>query len=257
MCNGACIANSVPCSGSCAVSPNPKLCNGVCVASSVCCAPAASAAHFVDPVAGVDAADHGESGACAYKSITFALAHATGTINLVPATYSGETWPLTLNGVQSIACNPSGAGRATIKMASNPSSATSVITVAGTQNLVSDCIINGNSFPVFCVDLTTSGASASTPTTLTNLDLGFCMDGSVIVEANVINVRLQSSTIHDGGFGVVVDSGSAPFFLNNTFTTGNGTDYICQDNGTGPNGAGSTDVSNGFITCSHCLNCPF
>jgi len=256
MCNGACIANSVPCSGSCASSPNTKLCNGVCVASTVCCAPAASAAHFVDAVVGTDATDHGESGACAFKTITYALAHSTGAVNLAPATYSGETWPLTLNGVQSIACNPSGAGRATIKMASNPGSATSVITVAGTQNLVTDCIISGNSFSAYCVDLTTSGASSTAPSTLTNLDLGFCNAG-VIVEPNVINVKVQTSTIHDNGFGIQVDSGSAPFFFNNTFTTGNGTDYICQDNGPGPNGAGSTDVSNGFITCSHCLNCPF
>ena len=71
---------------------------------------------FVDPVLGTDDLAHGTApGAGAWKTITYALAHASSTaqINLADGTYdhaSGETFPLALSGGQSvISGNPLGA----------------------------------------------------------------------------------------------------------------------------------------------------
>lgn len=79
------------------------------------CAPStASQTLFVDPVAGTDDANHGAApGACANKSITFALGRGTGRINLSPTgTYQAptETFPLVLGGTQIVDGDPNATG---------------------------------------------------------------------------------------------------------------------------------------------------
>jgi len=209
----------------------------------------------VDGVGGVDAADHGEPGACAYKTITYALAHATGQINLAPATYSSEVWPLVLTGAQQIACNPNGTGRATIKMVNLIGD--TVIKLNGSQNVLTDCIVNGNINPVACIQVTMSGSSTATPNSLINLDIGDCNSADVLVGTDVGNVRIQNSVIHGSNFGVLWDSGASGQMLTNSFTTGVLTDIICQDSGTGVSGSGNTDSAQpGSVpTCSHCTAC--
>jgi hypothetical protein len=258
MCNGSCIANTAQCSGVCGAT-GYQACGTICILNSACCAPAAAATHYVDGVGGSDRDDHGGPGACAYKTIGFALARATGTIAvLATATYSNEAWPLVLTGVQQLQCNPNGTGRATIEMVTPVGS--TIIQFDGSQNALLNCIVNGNTNAVDCVDIASSAASSSAPHLLTNDDLGDCENDVVLVETNVLNVRISSSFIHSTSTGLVWDSGSTGQMTNNSMETGE--DVICQDNSsTGPTGSGNTDPNNpnGFnntVSCSHCFNCP-
>jgi hypothetical protein len=253
MCNGACIANTAQCSGVCGAT-GYQACGATCILSTACCPPAAAAVHFVDGIGGVDAPDHGGPGACAYKTIGYALARATGQISLAQATYSNEAWPLVLTGSQLLACNPNGTGRATIKMVQPVGS--DVIQLTGNQNELTDCIVNCNANNVYGIDITTSGASTSLAQVLSNLDIGDCENGGVIVEPYVLNVRVTNSFIHSASFGIIWDSGSTGQMLTNSFSTNQ--DVICQDNSpSGPTGTGNTDSSQpaNQVSCSHCANC--
>ncbi len=246
MCNGACIANSTQCSGSCGAAGYQK-CGSSCIPNSACCAPAASDPHYVDSARGTDAPDRGGSGACAYKTIGYALSHGTGKIEVALGTYSNEAWPLTLTGSQQLLCNPSGAGRATIKMAQS-SNGPFVVQLSG-KNQVHDCIINGNGNNVTCVDVASSGSSSS-PQLLTNLDIGDCANSGVEVEANVTNVTVQNSTFHNIGHGIAWDGGNTGSqMLSNTLT--NVTDswgaYCLVDN---PGVTGTNNIeNNGGLEC--------
>ena len=250
--NTTCIANTAQCGGLCGAS-GYQACGTTCISSSGCCAPSAAAAHYVDGVSGVDAEDHGGPGACAYKTIGYALARATGTIALSLATYSSEAWPLVLIGTQQLLCNPAGTGRATIKMTQLLGSY--VIKLSGTQNGLTDCIISGNINPVVCVDVTAAAPSTASPHLLKNLDIGDCNSAGVIAEDNVSNVRLQGSTVHGSNIGVLWKPGSSGQVNTNSFT--NTTDIICSDTSPVVSGSGNADSSQagGKPTCSTCVNC--
>jgi hypothetical protein len=158
--------------------------------------------------------------------------------------------------VQQLACSPTGTtGRATIKMPSQLT-ATSMMSLAGSQNQLTDCIINGqnNLNLQECIDVTSSAASASAPHTMTNLDISQCNGFAAIVfETNAINIKLQNSSIHDNAsFTIVIDSGSNPQINNNVFSN-NASDLECQDHNPGPDGAGNT----GIVSCQKCFACPF
>src|SRR5262249_54065177 len=125
-----------------ALPPGPDM--TTCVPSSP------SVKQYVDPALGMDSIDHGAGpGPCAYKTITYALQHATGPIALAKATYSaasGETLPFILNGTQSLLCDGAGNGdRATLSGEGVCAEFTSDLCTVffNGNNGLSDCIVIG------------------------------------------------------------------------------------------------------------------
>jgi hypothetical protein len=149
----------------------------------------ASALHFVDPALGTDDASHGTGyGHCGYKTLTYALAHATGQIALQTAVYSaaaGETMPIVLTGSQDILCNYANQGPATLRgkgLDNGPGGTFVNVTVAihGPKNAVYNCNIDGSGGTGFCVAVTTSGPSAIDPHQVIGADIGNC--GGVAIQ---------------------------------------------------------------------------
>jgi len=115
---------------------------------------------YVDPVLGTDDLQHGGApGAGAWKTITFALAHASATIHLADGTYDhagGEVFPLALTGAQAVV------GGATLGAQIVGDSDTATITIGGTANQLVDVDVSttssGPSSFADCVSFTSSGA---------------------------------------------------------------------------------------------------
>jgi hypothetical protein len=118
---------------------------------------------WVDPVLGTDDLQHGGApGAGAFRTITFALAHASATIHLDDGTYdhaSGETFPLALAGAQVL----SGGTSLGAHVVGDSSVAT--IQLGGTANQLVDVDVStslgAGSFAA-CVAIGTTGAHAIT-----------------------------------------------------------------------------------------------
>ncbi|HEY2743898.1 MAG TPA: right-handed parallel beta-helix repeat-containing protein [Polyangia bacterium] len=135
------------------------------------CVPAtASQTLWVDPTLGIDDAFHGAApGACANKTITFALTHGTGHINLNPtATYStttGETFPITLGGTQILDGDPNNTGTLAKIFGYHDGTYPASIVLSGTLNQllrVDDSIPTGSTSTnmsniIACVHITTAG----------------------------------------------------------------------------------------------------
>lgn len=129
-------------------------------------APPAGADVWVDPALGTDDLQHGGGpGALAYRTITFALAHATGTIQLDAGDYtaaSGETFPLVLGGDQALTGDPQRGAHIAGNGALAGATTYAAIVLAGRANRVDGVDVtttaaNLDRFPV-CVAITTSGA---------------------------------------------------------------------------------------------------
>jgi hypothetical protein len=133
--------------------------------------PVASDGHdaWVDPELGADDLAHGGApGTSAFRTITFALAHASATIHLDDGTYaaaSGEQFPLVLTGGQALEGDPglgahiAGNGALSIGTPTNPLDTT--IALSGDDNRVEGCdVTTTDSNPDWspaCVRITTSG----------------------------------------------------------------------------------------------------
>ncbi len=162
-CGGQCLANTsvLSCGSACSACPQPAhatatcdgascgfTCalgfvpdNGACRALSdmstppidmACAGGAPNALHYVDPQFGTDDLLHGGgAGACAFKTVQFALANSSGSISLATATYAvTSATALTLRGAcRQLLCNGATLrGDSTISGAA----ARAVVTLAGT-----------------------------------------------------------------------------------------------------------------------------
>jgi hypothetical protein len=115
---------------------------------------------YVDPALGTDDLQHGGSpGAGAWKTVTFALAHAHAAIHLDDGTYdhaSGETFPLALSGMQELV----GGASLGAHIVGDSNSAT--ITIGGVANQLVDVDVSTTSTGAGsfadCVSFTSSGA---------------------------------------------------------------------------------------------------
>jgi hypothetical protein len=124
---------------------------------------------WVDPNAGADNPSHGAGpGACAFRSITYALAHATGRINLATATYqANETFPLVLAGAQILDGDPTQSGARAQIVGSGQVAGISyygAVFLTGTANQLLNCDVSLPPTVAFdghghvCIQVTTSGA---------------------------------------------------------------------------------------------------
>jgi hypothetical protein len=237
-------------------------CNGISNSCVTCPVPAqASELHYVDPVLGTDDATHGGAfGNCAYKTLTYALAHATGQIALATATYSpqsGETFPIVLKGNQGLLCKYTTSSPATIqgKGLYTQSYVNIAVAFEGTQNALYDCIVNGGGGTGFCMEVHSSGTSSIMSHLISGANIGNCGGVAVQVDTNFGNLSILNSTFHDslGVFWVGTNAGG--FMQNNTFSA-NTTDIQCQNADTGVTGSGN-HRGGGNTVCVTCGNCPF
>ena len=116
---------------------------------------------WVDPL-GTDDLAHGRAaGAEAFRTITFALAHASATIHVAAGTYqasSGETFPLALTGTQWLSCADGGVVHV-VGEGPSTNSAHAVVTLGGTANTVTNCDLAGTGADEFaeCIQVLASG----------------------------------------------------------------------------------------------------
>lgn len=229
---------------------------------------AASARAFVDPTAGADDADHGTAyGACAYKTLAFALENATGEIALQTATYTpvgvdgGAAAAFRLQGAQKLLCKHQTAGRARLSGKGVFGTVQTVVAMTGGDNALIDCVVDGQgpTVPGYCIDVTASGTAAA-PHRVKNTEITNCGNGSAInVEQDISYVVLEGSNIHDhGGTGIFWIGNTAGGDMTNNVFTNNGTDVQCQTANPGLTGTGNTKGGGGNIaTCVGCSKCFF
>jgi hypothetical protein len=241
-----------------------QYCDGTGPSCVACPLPAsASALHFVDPAYGTDDANHGGAyGHCGYKTLTYALAHATGQIALQTATYSpssGETFPIVLKGQQALLCKFTTASPATIQGKAKYDKIQISVSVAfeGTQNSLFNCIINGGGGTGYCVDVFSSGSAFPQTHLISTADIGNCGGSAVQVESGTGNLSVQSSTLRNSLLGVFWAGSNAGGTMQNNSFSANTTDIQCSGADTGVTGSGNHASAGGSPSCVTCGNCPF
>jgi hypothetical protein len=225
---------------------------------------------FVDPANGTDDAMHGgQAGGCAFRSLTFAVAHGGNVkINLAFATYSTmETFPLFLTGTQSIDCDPGMTGnKATLNGAGDDGGNGATVAFQGTSNGLYHCNItnalsaSGNG----CIHVDSLGTGSGH--LIQDCEVHHCGGssspalGTAILIPSGGNVAISGCQIHDvsnGVFNEVNNSSLKNTSFANVTATGHG--IICtaaQASFTGCGVAYGAGMSAGN-ECSTCGNCPF
>ena len=223
--------------------------------ASTCPPVSAAAGAYVNLKSGVDDDAHGGGpGGCAYKTITYALAHSDGKILVAKGTYSvaaGETLPLVMTGHQGIYCtNVTISGQGAYPSASASHAA---VVLTGTANVVNACSFVGSDLAGSCLLVASTGAGAGH--VLENLDATQCGSAAVRVEGSV--VAIDQGYFYGNDWGVVW-SGTTPTgsMTNNTFSTSAIEDILCSAADPGVTGSNNPG-DNGDATCSGCANCPF
>jgi hypothetical protein len=228
----------------------PQHCGGGGSANRCGCAPLSSGGpRYVDPASGTDDAQHGGgSGSCAYKTITFATAHASGDIILAKATYQApaENFPLVLEGTQKLLCNG-----ATLRGSGGANKDT--VEFQGTANGIDQCVIDGQQAGSMCVYVSHASATGSVHT-ISKCDIQKCGVTAVYVASG--NLAVTGSSIHEAPLDGILWYGTSGSMTGNQFS-GNTRDITCPT----PPGAGITGSGNsnggGPPVCSMCANCPF
>jgi len=217
------------------------------------CAPASAAGDaYVDGARGVDDDSHGGGpGACAYKTITFALTLATRNVSVAAGTYSaahGETMPLVLTGRQGLVCT-----NATIAGEALYESSRAVVVFDGTANVLDGCTIVGNDLPGDCVFVETDGTKSGH--VIESADVSHCGDDGVRIGGTL--VEIENSSLHDCDTGISWSGFSMGDVSNDTFSNNALADIECDDTQS-DEVSGSNDVDGtGDPTCTDCSGCPF
>lgn len=220
------------------------------------CVPAASGTRFVDHAQGHDDATHGGGvGACAYKTLTYALAHAPDEISLAEDTYkggvAGEELPFLLTGQQSLKCNG-----ASLQNEANMGTYDGIVQFAGKRNSVTDCRFDGGHWGGYCLVVNASAADAAKPHAVTQSTFTKC-DNVTLVVPDGFNGLVISKNTFQLNFASIYFKGTHTGIsvVDNTFV-GNNSDVMCDTASPGITGSGNVR-GGGAITCSTCGNCPF
>jgi len=216
----------------------------------------------------MDDPQHGGAyGACAYKTLTYALSHATHQIALQTGVYTPatETFPIVLNGVQALTCKYLTSGSATLRGSTGSTSA--AVIFQGTNNALYDCNVDCNTSGVggVGVQITATGASTATGSghTISSCDIGKCGGYAIQTFNNINNVAVYTSKMHDSYGGVIFNTpADGCQLVNNSFSNNTGSagyDIRCGDASAVVTGNGNTNAgtSSGKPTCLSCGNCPF
>jgi Protein of unknown function (DUF1565) len=221
---------------------------------SSCPAITESGGVFVDPHGADDAAHGGGTGTCAYKTITYALAHFDRTIAVSAGTFSaatGETFPLVMTGRQELSCaSPS---TTLIEGQSDYQNTRATIVINGTANVITHCGIVGDDTTGACVLVKSAGTGDGHDIDLD--DASQCGDAAYRIEQS--GVVLEGSWGHDSVHGAVWagNNDTTGQLTNNLFWNNSGTDITCTAGDDGVTGNGNDDSYNDPVTCSVCNNC--
>ncbi|HSY40017.1 MAG TPA: hypothetical protein VLA79_10835 [Polyangia bacterium] len=211
----------------------------------------------MDHAAGTDDSLHGGGpGACAFKTLTYAISKAPGEISLSAAdTYqgdvAGESLPFLLQGKQKLTCNG-----ATLANSTAMGTYDGIVQFAGTANGVTGCTFNGEKFGGYCLLVNTSAASSVAPHTITQSTFTGCDNGTIVVGSGFDHVSITNNSFTlDFDCIDVMGSPSDVNVSNNTFV-GTTNDVVCAGADPGVTGSGNTR-GGGTIVCTACGNCPF
>jgi hypothetical protein len=224
------------------------------------CSAGGSDRRFVDHARGRDTGANGLApGACAYRTLSYALLNATGEIVLAPGTYPGgvpgEADPYYLTGNQTIRGDDTDVSR--VVFTPRGSSGWGIaIYLAGTRNGVSHCTFEGpGGQGLMGIRMASEPASVTDPHFVkSNVFRGLSMHfwgahGDVKIENNVFRETPNNVIQWDA-------TSTTSTLLNNTFI-GNASDVYCTNSPT-PGLTGSGNVrGGGKPICYGCANCPF
>jgi hypothetical protein len=198
---GACVVGTCHASATCAAS-TPACVNNNCAA---CDAPDGNAV-VVDPVNGIDIAANGSgtagggsaAGVCAFKTITFALAHLGGATTVdvlatgpVSVATNGETFPIVVPANVTIGGS---AGIATIKdVASNSTGV--AFRLASSGSALGNLLIDGGGTGINGV-VATTGASS----TVSNVEVKNFVAAGIRAEAGTLAIG-AGTNLHNNGVG--------------------------------------------------------
>lgn len=225
------------------------------------CAPGAAGQRvYVDATNGVDDTAHGAGpGSCAYATLDYALANATGEIVLLDGTYDSNNvaaFPITLTGNQVLICeldyNTDPATRITTISGSGAFGAgTATVVFGGTRNGIADCMVDAGTTADVAIAVDTAAADLfENGHAVWSTEVWGATTG-IELTATGDNLFVGRSVIRDNTTNGVLFSGSdqSAYLDDNTFS-GNGVDIACTD----LNGSVFGE-SNGGPTCSMCENC--
>jgi hypothetical protein len=232
---------------------------GVCDATGTCgCeAPSDDLPHFVHPTEGTDDATHGGAwGACAFRTLDYALEHATGEIILIEGPYDSAsvTFPIVLTGQQRLRCATMDEQLVTTISGAADDGSGALVTVdfTGTSNGIQECIVDGGGTADAVVRVSSAGMG-DVGHYIYRSDIGGSAAAVVSVAAAGDNLQIGETRIHDGTtFGLNVTGTAKSGYLGDNVFEMNGSDVTCSEAMPDLNGDG-----NDLATCATCENCPF
>lgn len=250
--DGAVVDGNLDAEAGCDFNGGRGVCDGMGVCS--CQAPNVQADHYVDPVNGTDdPAFGGASGACAYRTIGYALSQAEGRIELAFGTYdtTQETFPIVLQGERRLECNRDDMdNRATIVGSGDYMGVSATIVAAGASNDVRNCDLDGGGAADVVFYVATLG-QGNNPHELRDCDVHGGVDG-VVVDSMADEVRVRDSTLRGfTGRAVGVDRLDANVNLDGNTFQNNTVDLVCADASQNVDGQGNQ----GLGTCQVCQEC--
>jgi hypothetical protein len=221
-----------------------------------------NATRFVDRQLGTDDALHGgNAGDCAFRTLAYALAHATSAISLdgtdvYQGGVDGVELPIRLTGMQQLFCNGG-----ILENAADQGTYEGIVQLAGIQNGVTSCVFEGLGWGGYLLSVN-SVADGMHFAVNTSFDHGGNV--AVWVGPGGDNLALQANTFFLNNVSIQASGSHANVRIDeNTFTSdGLGNyDVVCDDVEPGITGASNTATSNtGYdvpITCGVCGGCPF
>lgn len=207
---------------------------------------------YVDGAHGVDDDSHGGSpGACAYKTITFALTRAVRNVSVAAGTYSearGETLPLILTGRQGLVC-----ADAIISGQARYESSRATVVFDGTANGLSGCTVVGTDLPGACVFVESDGTKSGH--VIESSDVSHCADYGVRIGGTL--VEIDDSSFHDSDTGISWSGSSMGDVSNDTFANNAFDDIECDDTQSDQVSGSNNVDGTGDATCTGCSGCPF
>ena len=213
-------------------------------------------ARFVDHALGADDDAHGAGpGACAYKTLTYALKQAPGEVSLAATdTYQGGVageQPFLLVGQQTLACNG-----ASVANEANMGTYDGIVQFAGTRNAATSCNFDGGHWGGYCLVVNASAASGAAPHVITNNTFTGCDNVTIAVPGGFDHLHIAQNSFTLNFVAIyLMETHSDIQIVDNTFV-GNDTDVICDDAAPGVAGSGNVR-GGGTISCSTCGGCPF
>lgn len=226
----------------CAEGHHPSGADCVVDEPTACRADSASADHYVDPVLGFDDPNYGGgAGACAFRSLEYALSRAAGKIFL-----SGGTYPLTetiaLSEGQELECDADDPG----VLSGQPLYETSHIIVRMEPNTaVRRCVLRGEgTTPGYCIQ-------ASGPAVIEGTQIEDC--GGASLRASGTELSIVGNVFASGGTSIFFQSGGSAHISDNVFH-GGPTNVTCNA-ATTVTGTGNSRPA-GDVTCSAPCACP-